>query len=84
MSKTILAADIGHGNTKAVFDQDSNGYWNEICFKSTALKETVAQTGANQSMVSGLNRVSIPVNGQNYLVGLEAHVSGGSTILGTD
>lgn len=83
MTKIILACDIGYGNTKLVFDKTPTE-WNELCFKSSVPKSTQGLSTLSREMTSSLDRIAIPVSGAQYLVGPEAHISGGAAILGTD
>ena len=83
MKPTTLAIDIGYGNTKLVFGFES-GSWSELCFKSTAPRSLVNAAGLSGGLSASLDRVSIPLAGAEYLVGPEAHISGGGAILGTD
>ena len=77
--KTILAIDIGYGNTKAVWNRrDTKGkiVWDEICFPSVAMQ-------VRQSLeVEGLanpDRIMVNIDGRLYYVGPEA--TGGAEML---
>lgn len=83
MSKTVLACDIGYGNTKIVFGHTAN-QWSEMCFRSVAPKVLVDGPALAGGIGGSLDRVNVHVNGANYLVGPEAHVSGGGPVLSTD
>ena len=83
MNKTILALDIGYGNTKLVFGHDAND-WGDLCFRSTAPKANATQADMSKTLTGSLDRITVNVGGANYLVGPEAHISGGGAILSTD
>lgn len=83
MKKIILACDIGYGNTKLVFGHEHDS-WSEMCFKSDAPKALVDASMLAGGLSGALDRVFIGVNGSTYLIGPEAHISGGGAILSTD
>lgn len=70
--QTILAIDVGYGNTKAVWNRrDLNGkvVWDEICFPSAANK--IFRDHSIEG-VAGPDRVLVDVNGALFFVGPEA------------
>ena len=83
MTKNIIAIDIGYGNTKMVYGCEPNA-WGELCFKSSAPKVTMPQNDMGKGITGSLDQVYVEVNGASYLVGPEAHISGGGPILSAD
>ena len=83
MRKIIIALDVGYGNTKLVFGRDTNN-WSDLCFRSIAPKIITPQSDMSKGFSGSLDRVTVEVGGSSYLVGPEAHVSGGSVVLSTD
>ena len=71
----ILSIDVGYGNTKAVWGENSS---ESICFKSVAPLSTIDQNSLMGIGVGALDRIQIQVNGQAYLVGPDAYLAGGS------
>jgi plasmid segregation protein ParM len=83
MSKTILAVDVGYGNTKLVWGaaRDSSC---ELLFKSIA-PTTRQNDDAFADFSQPMDRVAINVNNRNFLVGPEAYLTGStSSILDKD
>lgn len=80
-SKIILSVDVGYGNTKAVWGDESNL---EICFKSLTPSTSIDQKSMEGSSANQLNRVQIDVGGNAYLVGPDAYMSGGTFHLDPD
>jgi plasmid segregation protein ParM len=73
---SLLAVDVGFGNTKAVWgcqaESDDQQAWREICFRSAAPK-----IGTKEDIPQNkLNRLPINVGGQQYWVGPEAYSTG--------
>jgi plasmid segregation protein ParM len=88
MSKTILAADVGYGNTKAVWSKpgtrspDSIG---EICFRSIAPVSFNPEFFALSGVGAGaLDRVLVPIDGLHHIVGPDATITGGVRTLDPD
>ena len=83
MSKTILAVDIGYGNTKLVWGaaRDSSC---ELLFKSIAPRAR-QNDDAFADFSHPMDRVAISVNHRTFLVGPEAYLAGSaSSILDKD
>lgn len=83
MSKTILAVDIGYGNTKLVWGaaRDSSS---ELLFKSIA-PAARQNDDAFADFSQPMERVAISVNHRTFLVGPEAYLAGSaSSILDKD
>ena len=59
MSKTILAIDVGYGNTKLVFGRDGN-CWNELVFKSVAPTDKSGSGGHPAGISDSLDRITVP------------------------
>lgn len=76
---TILAVDVGYGNTKAAWNVQANPanrlVWSEIGFRSVT---PVASSADAQDVLRGLNRVVVSVNGEHFFVGPEATIEGGT------
>jgi plasmid segregation protein ParM len=83
LKKIIIALDIGYGNTKLVFGREPSA-WSDLCFRSTSPKVTTPQGDMSKGFAGALDRVTVQIGGSNYLVGPEAHISGGGAILSTD
>ena len=83
MNKTILAVDIGFGNTKLVYGHDGE-QWSELCFKSVAPQVMAHSAGLAGSLSPALDRIAIEVGPSSFLVGPDAYISGGDAILSTD
>jgi plasmid segregation protein ParM len=83
--KSILAVDVGYGNTKAVWNlkrtPSKADSWAEICFRSVTPPVVVA--GINPSIAS-LDRVIVNVGPNAYFVGPQATFEGGSRALHPD
>ena len=79
MNKTILAIDVGFGNTKAVWGPERNSS-SEIIFKSVA-PISMQLNDAFSGLSEGMDRIGIDIEGTQYLVGPEAFYAGGSPIL---
>lgn len=75
---TILAVDVGYGNTKAAWNVLANSanklVWSEIAFRSVT---SAASSAHAQDVLKGLNRVVVSVNGEHFFVGPEATIEGG-------
>ncbi len=82
-SPSILVADVGYGNNKAVWGAPENGKsWREICFRSVAPRVTqdVTVTG-----FGGSDRTIVTVNDGRYAVGPHAdRLLGGQLALRQD
>ena len=79
MTKTILAIDVGYGNTKLVWGTARDESC-ELLFKSiapTTRQNDDAFAGFSQPM----DRVAISVNNRNFLVGPEAYLAGSATTI---
>lgn len=83
MNKTILAVDVGFGNTKLVYGRDGES-WSELCFKSVAPELVANPAGLAGSLAPALDRVAIDVGSSSFLVGPDAFISGGDAILSAD
>ena len=83
MIKTIIALDIGYGNTKLVYGREPNS-WGDLCFRSAAPKINTPQADMTKGITGTLDQVVVEVDSSSYLVGPEAHISGGGPILSTD
>lgn len=84
MAKTILAVDVGYGNTKAVWGPARDKSC-EMIFKSIAPLTSEAVDDDAYKDFARVNRVTIGANGNNYLVGPEAYKAGSSApMLGRD
>ena len=83
MKKTILAVDVGFGNTKLVSGRDGET-WSELCFKSVAPELVANPAGLAGSLSPALDRIAIDVGSSSFLVGPDAFISGGDAILSTD
>jgi plasmid segregation protein ParM len=81
MSKTILAVDIGYGNTKVVWGPSRDASC-EIHFRSIA--PVTMQKSSSMQGLAGMDRVGIFVDGMQYLVGPEAFEAGGVATLDTN
>jgi plasmid segregation protein ParM len=82
--KTILAIDVGYGNTKAVWNRrDQNGkvVWDEICFPSAANK--IFRDHSIQG-IAGPDRVLVDVDGELFFVGPEATAGAEQLVGGID
>jgi plasmid segregation protein ParM len=77
MTKTILAIDIGYGNTKLVWSgtRDSSC---ELLFKSIA-PTTRQNDDAFADFSQPMDRVAVCVNNRNFLVGPEAYLAGSTS-----
>jgi plasmid segregation protein ParM len=88
MSKTILAADIGYGNTKAVWGQPGTDGLNpvsEVCFRSMAPVSFNPEFFSLSGVGAGtLNRVLVTVEGFQHIVGPDAAITGGVRTLDPD
>ena len=83
MSKTILAVDVGYGNTKLVWGAARDESC-ELLFKSIA-PTTRQSDDAFADFSQPMDRVAIGVNNRNFLVGPEAYLTGSaSAILNND
>ena len=73
--KSILALDIGYGNTKAVWRQpkSDSSTWGEICFRSVAPR-VVVDVGTS---LASLDRVIVCVGQDRFYVGPKATLEGG-------
>ena len=83
MKKTIIAIDVGYGNTKLVFGHE-RAVWSDLCFRSTTPKVNGPQADVSRGMAGSLDRAAVGVDNATYLVGPEAYISGGGAILSTD
>ena len=83
MTQTILAVDIGFGNTKLVFGHGA-GQWSELCFKSNAPRQRSDAAGPQGGLSESHDRVTIPVGKFGYLVGPDTASAGGEPNLGND
>lgn len=83
MTKTILAVDIGYGNTKLVWGSQQDNSC-ELLFKSIA--PAIRQSDdVFADFSQPMDRVAISVNHRNFLVGPEAYLIGStSSILDKD
>ncbi|UUZ66305.1 hypothetical protein LP417_35415 (plasmid) [Polaromonas sp. P1-6] len=83
--KSILAIDIGYGNTKAVWHRRSTtskqDEWTEICFRSVTPRVVVDETGSG---LSGMDRVVVNVGVDSFYVGPKATYEGGTRALHPD
>lgn len=77
MTKTILAVDVGYGNTKLVWGASRNDSC-ELIFKSIA-PTTRQNDDAFAAFSQPLDRITISVNNRNFLVGPEAYLAGSAT-----
>jgi plasmid segregation protein ParM len=83
MSKTILAVDVGYGNTKLVWGSARDESC-ELLFKSIA-PTTRQIDDALADFLQPMDRVAIVVNNRSFLVGPEAYLAGStSSILDKD
>ena len=80
--KSILALDIGYGNTKAVWRQPKSGdsTWGEICFRSVAPR-VIVDVGTS---LTSLDRVIVNVGTESFYVGPKATLEGGMRELHPD
>ena len=80
--KTILALDIGYGNTKAVWRQPKLGdsTWAEICFRSVAPR-VIVDVGTS---LASLDRVIVCIGQDRFYVGPKATLEGGMRELHPD
>ena len=82
--KTVLAVDIGYGNTKAVWNrkktQGNPDTWTELCFRSVT-PSVVIDVG---TALSALDRVIVNVGTDSYYVGPKATFEGGNRALHHD
>ena len=73
--KTVLAVDVGFGNTKAVWGAECTPQ-SEILFRSI-VKRTMQDPAMFGDLGAGINRVGISIDGMYYLVGPDAYLAGG-------
>ena len=80
--KSILAVDVGFGNTKAVWRKNNSKpkSWDEICFRSVTPRVVVDAGLSLQSM----DRVIINVGSERFYVGPKATLEGGARELHPD
>lgn len=83
MNKSILAVDVGYGNTKLVFGRDGN-YWNDLVFKSLAPTDKSGGAGRPATISDALDRITVPIGAEHYIVGPDAIIAGGDAILSTN
>ena len=83
MIPTILAIDIGFGNTKLVFGRDGE-HWSELCFKSVAPRVRSDAAGPMGGLSEAHDRVTIQVGKFGYLVGPDTASVGSEPNLGND
>lgn len=84
MAKTILAVDVGYGNTKFVWGAARDAS-SEMIFKSIAPAVQQEDDDAYKEFAGSVDRVAITVNSKKYFVGPEAYFLGSSApILGKD
>lgn len=86
-SKTIVAIDVGYGNTKAVWGRslpNERTQGGEICFKSVAPLTSKDPNILADTAVQAMDRVQVQANGQWYLVGPDAFLAGGGHPLDSD
>lgn len=80
---TVLAIDLGCGNTKAVWSRQSTASqpdsWSEICFPSICAQVFSAGSGENSA-----RRVLVNVGGDRFLVGPKPSLEGGVRALHPD
>jgi plasmid segregation protein ParM len=82
--KTVLAIDVGYGNTKAVWNRrDINGkiVWDEICFPSVATQ--VTQRLEIEGMANP-DRIMVDVEGRLFYVGPEVTAGAEMLVGGVD
>ncbi len=77
MTKTILAIDVGYGNTKLVWGGARDDSC-ELIFRSIA-PTTRQNDDAFAGFSQPLDRIAISVNNRNFLVGPEAYLAGSAT-----
>lgn len=69
-SRTIIAVDIGYGNTKAVYSRGLDRFgrikWSEVCFRSITPEAIVDEESVG---LGNTERVLIPYKGRNYYAG---------------
>ncbi len=73
--KTVLAVDVGFGNTKAVWGAECTPQ-SEILFRSI-VKRTMQDPAMFGDLGAGINRVGISIDGMYFLVGPDAYLAGG-------
>ncbi len=83
MNKKIIALDVGYGNTKLVYSREET-QWSDMCFRSAAPKMPGHQDDMTEGITGALDRIAVQVGADKFLIGPEAHISGGSAILSTD
>jgi plasmid segregation protein ParM len=76
--KTVLAIDVGYGNTKVVWGNDREGC--EMHFRSLA-PITMQDENVLAGIAGSMDRTTVEVKGKRYLVGPEAYLAGGVPIL---
>lgn len=85
--KTILAIDIGFGNTKAVWNHTTNTrkeeVWSEICFRSVCPRVVVDETSSGNGLGS-MDRIVVNVGSDSFYVGPKATFEGGVRALHPD
>lgn len=84
---TVLAVDVGYGNTKAVWSRQSipgkPGSWSQICFRSVCAEVVVADSDSRISTNSS-DRVLVNVGDHRFFVGPKATSEGGLRALHPD
>lgn len=80
MTRTILAVDVGYGNTKAVWGAVDDGSC-EVIYKSIAPRAGNSTDDDYTDSKGSFDRAVINVNGSNYFVGREAYLVGASVPL---
>ena len=85
--KSILALDIGFGNTKAVWNNLKTSQkpdsWSEICFRSVCPRVVVDEGSAGNG-IGNLDRVVVNVGHDSFYVGPKATFEGGVRALHPD
>jgi plasmid segregation protein ParM len=83
--KSILALDIGFGNTKAAWNRTQApgqpDSWSEICFRSVTPRVVVDDSAAG---ITGMDRVAVTVGVDRFYVGPKATFEGGTRALHPD
>ncbi len=77
MTKIILAVDSGYGNVKAAWGAEPSNE-NEIIFRAIA---NSISNSSNSPVTSSKGRVPVVVDGDTFMVGPDAYLSEGTSIL---